>query len=225
MTGETRLDRECKRTCSTFHLAVGAFRELVSFLSESIPALEKAQTDRFNAALTTRFKEIPAAQRPVVAEFLTSFIERIGKDAKAKAEGTQSDAPKPPLEAAPLKSLNVDGADAITFFLKTTDRLLRLRQADRLYSAIVTGVVAQFEVLVGDLAREFYRSAPNAVDSKAKSLSLADLEQLGSVEAAIEYLIDNKVDGLLAESLEDWAAFFESHLKVDLRALTDDWGV
>ena len=56
-------------------------------------------------------------------------------------------------------------------------------------------------------------------------LSLSDLQQIGSVEGARDYLIERKTDELLTHSAEGWAKFFDRQMKIRLHTLARDWDV
>lgn len=66
--------------------------------------------------------------------------------------------------------------------------------------SIVISLVSAFEVLIGDLVREFFSLRPGALeawDPSEKEFSLADLESAGSIDAAIELAVARRVEDFL----------------------------
>lgn len=90
-------------------------------------------------------------------------------------------------------------------------------------STVLTGLVGQFEVLIADIAHHFYRRAPGALGGDEKVISAKELLSFATLEEAKDHVVSDRVDDLLRGSLEDWRKFFESRLKVDLRALSPDY--
>ena len=96
-------------------------------------------------------------------------------------------------------------------------------QLERLYRSVIVGLVGQFEILIADVAHQYFRRAPGALNADEKILSLSDVQQFGSMDVALDYLVDRQIDKLLARSADDWAKFFEQRMKMQLRAMAWDW--
>jgi len=96
-------------------------------------------------------------------------------------------------------------------------------QLERLYRSVIVGLVGQFEVLISDIAHQFFKRAPRALNAEDKVLSLSDLYEFGSVDAAIDYLAEQEVYKLLARSADGWAKFFEQRMNIDLYSMARNW--
>ena len=92
-------------------------------------------------------------------------------------------------------------------------------QGNLLRRAALTTLVGVFDGLVADLIRFFYHRNPEAIPSENRSLSLAQLRELGSVEDAENYLVSKEVDTILWQSLQSQFDYLAKRLKVDLTPL------
>jgi hypothetical protein len=79
--------------------------------------------------------------------------------------------------------------------------------------------VSYLDVLVADLAREFYTRFPGVLTSEERTISFADLITLGSIEAAREQVLSREIDSLLRQNFDQQLDFFRKKLKVHLSAL------
>lgn len=113
---------------------------------------------------------------------------------------------------------------ALKRILKTLhSRVSPEQHFDILHRGILTGLVGQFEVLISDIAHQFYRSAPAAIGTQEKNLTIADLLSFNTIEEAVDYIISDRVDELLRGSADEWNKFFQTRLKVDMAKLSPDW--
>lgn len=157
----------------------------------------------------------------VVAEGLRSLI---AGESTAHDEANGSAKPE---DAATLE-LSGDSAKAFIEITQIIQRSLwtgPAAQRERLYRSVIIGLVGQFEVLISDVAHQYFRQAPGALNADEKVLSLSDLQRFGSVDGALDYLVDRQVDKLLAQTAEDWAKFFDKRMKIQLRPMAWDWEV
>lgn len=119
----------------------------------------------------------------------------------------------------------------IRVFLGISETLGRHRREPIFHSAMLTSAVSSFGAHLTNLAYDFFYSVPSALNKPAKDdrsakddlkeFSLADLQRLGSVQAAVESLIEARVLQLSYGSLSDWRAFFKDRLKIDLAEVAD----
>ncbi|MEC4684121.1 MAG: hypothetical protein VST71_00060 [Nitrospirota bacterium] len=98
--------------------------------------------------------------------------------------------------------------DAMSRFKKS-----RTRQ-ENLYHSSLISLISSVECFLASLIHIYYDKSPNAVDLKDKILSLEDLNAIGSVEDARKYIIDNKVEGVLRGSFNDWMVFMKQKMKL-----------
>lgn len=80
--------------------------------------------------------------------------------------------------------------------------------------------MSSLEALVADLIHAFYSQFPDALPSEDRTLSLAELRIIGSIEEAEMFLRSKEVDSVLRESLDSQLLYFGKRLKIDLTALS-----
>lgn len=163
-----------------------------------------------------------------LVEALRAFAEGLSSMAKGET-ATESEADVPATSEDSV-TVELSGSSArafmeITEFIRQKWWTGPDAQLERLYRSVMIGLVGQFEVLIADIAHQFFRRAPGALNEDEKTLSLSDLRQLGSVDVALDYLIDGAIDKLLARSVEDWARFFEKRMNIELHKMAWDWDV
>lgn len=95
-------------------------------------------------------------------------------------------------------------------------------QGNLLRRGALATLVSAFDTLVADLIRYFYSQNPEAIPAENRSLSLAKLKELGSIEDAESFLISKEVDGVLWGSLDSQLKYVAKNLHVDLAPLGDE---
>ena len=116
-------------------------------------------------------------------------------------------------------------------FMEITQLIMRTgwtgpkAQLERLYRSVIIGLVGQFEVLIADVAHQFFKRAPRALNAEDKVLTLSDLQQFGSVDVALDYLVEREIDELLSRSTEGWAEFFKQRMNIQLPTMARDWDI
>jgi hypothetical protein len=106
-------------------------------------------------------------------------------------------------------------------FVRAIDAMARRHpgQGAILRRGAVVSLMSHFENLIADLGHAFYSLHPGALPAEERSLTLAELRGLGSVEEAQTYLITQEVDAVLREPLERQIDYFAKRPKVDLSRL------
>jgi hypothetical protein len=94
-------------------------------------------------------------------------------------------------------------------------------QTRLLRQGVLFNLVIYFEALIGELLQFFYLSHPRALPSDGRSLTLADLREIGSIENAEKFLIDKEVDDVMRESTKSQLDYFTKRPKANLDALTE----
>jgi hypothetical protein len=95
---------------------------------------------------------------------------------------------------------------------------------DVINRSLLPTAVTNFELLMGDLAREALRFAPQQMEvGDVKEFTLADLKNIGSIEGAVDVAISRRVESLLRSDLPAWAEWFTKRAKVDFSRLTMGW--
>jgi hypothetical protein len=113
------------------------------------------------------------------------------------------------------------------FALAFLRRTYRPRREPIFHSSILISVVAAFEAHLGELAKKYYHAAPAALHDvpkeSAKEFSLRELQEMGSIELAVDRAIESRVAKLTFGSFADWRRFFDDRLKINMAELTLDW--
>ena len=185
--------------------------------------------DSYEEELPTRTKQIveslEAKDRESLVEAFRVLAART--TSVAAGESTGEDEANGSVKSG-NRTIELSGSSARAF-MAITRHIRRNRwtgpaaQLERLYRSVIIGLVGQFEILIADIAHQYFRRAPGALNAEEKILSLSDLQQFGSMDVALDYLVDREIDKLLARSAEDWARFFEKRMKMQLRAMAWDW--
>lgn len=90
---------------------------------------------------------------------------------------------------------------------------------NQLYQSALISLISTVENFVAQLAHKHFNDNPNAIGIKEKTLSLDDLNKIGSVEDARKYLIDKKVEDILRGNLGDWTDFIKQKMSVSAKYL------
>jgi len=94
-------------------------------------------------------------------------------------------------------------------------------QARLLRTSVLISLMSYLEALIADLIHAFYARFPQALPAEDRTLSLAELREIGSVEEAEAFLTAKEVDSVLRESLDSQLQYFSKRFKVDLKALDE----
>ncbi|MBE3203233.1 hypothetical protein [Parafrankia irregularis] len=89
--------------------------------------------------------------------------------------------------------------------------------------SLLTQIVSAFEVHLGALMRIHLSVHRKALGADEKEFSLADLLAYGSIEEAVEDLVDRRVEDFTRRGLEHWASQFERLGTPKMRDLAIDW--
>lgn len=116
---------------------------------------------------------------------------------------------------------------------KTSRRSSRLgRRSDRAKTVLdllprnfVVSFVSEYDSFLGQLIKQILRFKPEIIDSKDKSISLSDLVNLGSVEAAREKIFAKEVESILRSSHADQFSWMEKAFDIPLTKGLDSWPV
>lgn len=94
-----------------------------------------------------------------------------------------------------------------------TRAAMTVRGGDRgelLRRSLLGLLVSEFELVISRVASVVLGAKPGRVNPAEASLSLADLQDLGSIAAAVEVIIERRVDDLMRGGLGDWEKWFKA---------------
>ena len=196
------------------------------FLDQLHGPLEDFHDEDLSARINQIRDNLAQQDRENLTEGIRTLAEGLQSHANREtaSEGETDESSRPAFST----TIELSSSSSYRAFVKIVNLLMRTHrtgadaQLERLYRSVIIGLVGQFEVLIADVAHQFLERAPGALDTEEKVLSLSDLQKFGSVDAAFDYLIERKIDKLLAQSVEDWAKFFDER-KIKLRRMAWDW--
>lgn len=93
------------------------------------------------------------------------------------------------------------------------------KQGPILRRGALVSLLGCFETTISKLIREFYRKYPEAFPSDSKSLTLADLKEIGSVEDAELHLVDSEIDSILRGNIESQLKYFIKPIKIQTKPI------
>jgi len=96
---------------------------------------------------------------------------------------------------------------------KHADSLAHLRATS------LISLLSNVEWFLGTILRFHYRLHPKSLGSKEKIFSPGDLENFDSIESAISYAIDEKIDGFLRLPFEELLEILKRDLALSIREL------
>lgn len=189
-----------------------AFNGIDELLAQVAPhAVELDGPEMLANALSDAIRKVPVEERPRVIEVLEPLLQPDSFDAKK-------------LLLAVLTEF-FDKRWGARFFNALKEVLNRHPRTTILLNSLLTHVVSTFEFHLGDVAASLYRAAPRALDacSRDAEFSLADLNELGSIDEARDLAIARRVDRLSRGNLAEWRRHFKDSLNVDMMDLAIDW--
>ena len=94
---------------------------------------------------------------------------------------------------------------------------------DLLPRNFVVSYVSEYDSFLGQLITQILKFKPEIVDSKDKSISLSDLVNLGSVEAARDKIFAKEVESILRSSHADQFCWMEKAFSIPLTKGLNSW--
>lgn len=96
---------------------------------------------------------------------------------------------------------------------------------DLLPRNFVVSFVSEYDSFLGQLITQILRFKPEIIDSKDKSISLLDLVNLGSIEAARDKIFAKEVESILRSSHADQFSWMEKAFGVPLTKGLESWPI
>ncbi len=92
---------------------------------------------------------------------------------------------------------------------------------ESLNRSVLLSLVANFEVLIADLARRRYRQFPEAI-GRQRQVSVEVLRTFARVDDVLDHIVSDLIDELLRGSFERWFKFLEQHMSIDPSRVVPD---
>ena len=107
--------------------------------------------------------------------------------------------------------------DVATGLSKSLDHINSTNnQVKMIFESSLISLAVYFELLVTSLIHERLNEYPEAMNIDKKSLTISEIEELGSLEEAKNYLIEREVINLMHSGFKDWLIYFKTNMKVPL---------
>jgi hypothetical protein len=103
------------------------------------------------------------------------------------------------------------------FFKNVREVLAVAAGLSSLPNMFLMGLVSSYDAFISNLLTKIFTTYPKILSSSDKSISLADLTKIGSVEAAREQIIAREVDRLMRDSHAEQVVWIEKNLKCSIR--------
>lgn len=186
---------------------------LRDFVAVVRPVLERRNKDIFNADLVSF--------APVLLAFDALGIEgeQLGDDVKARlrkafdgeiridvAEGDDTGA----------VTLSVEGKGKSAFDEKLKQLSKQSYQTELLHNNALISLVSSTEWFLSQLLHKYYDAFPESAGIKGRSLTLKELQEIGTVEEAREYLLEEHIEGVLRGSFSEWMEFLKASLHLSM---------
>lgn len=123
-----------------------------------------------------------------------------------------------PTEDGPKKlTLRAKGGPHAERFGEALDRIRSARHHSALlYRNSLVALVSAAEAFLAELMHWHFALHPDAAAIQDRRLSLRELQSMGTVEDARQYLIDIRVEELMRGSFEQWIDVFKTELKLSM---------
>jgi len=95
--------------------------------------------------------------------------------------------------------------------------------SELLPTVLVLALVGQFDAFVGRLLRVLFLLRPELIEASERSLTFSQLMDLGSIEAAREYVLEKEIETVLRKSHPDQFTWMENKFKIELRKGLPSW--
>ncbi len=194
-----------------------ALRVLVSHISGLADEYDRGAVSAFSSALTDLF--------PTLRSAMASGDTAVESDAGSSESGTE----EPLVAAKPLdeEAIKREMADVLSnddkrtkFFNAVRDFSKKVPSQGRLIrQGALTTLFSHLEDALAQLLHAYYERYPAALAGEDRTLTLADLRQLGSIPEAEKLIVEKEVDAVLRESTETQIEYFRKRLKVDVGPL------
>jgi hypothetical protein len=114
--------------------------------------------------------------------------------------------------------------DSLAQWKKLTKRFENFALASKLLPrSLVVTLVSQYDAYLGRLLRCIFLAKPEVLNSSERKLSFQEISDLGSVEAAREYVLEKEVEAILRSSHADQFKWLENAFKLPLNKGLDCW--
>ncbi len=91
--------------------------------------------------------------------------------------------------------------------------------------SLFVSLVSEFDAYQGRLLRAILQARPEVLSGSSRQLTLKELKDLGSVEKAVEHILDKEVDEFLRKSRADQIEWMKTRLKLPFNPKIKAWPI
>lgn len=147
----------------------------------------------------------------------SSFVETIESDFDGKIDLEIEDEGN-----KKTVKIKVDGSGKEIFSSNMEKFAKRYYQKGLLYQNALISLVSAVEWFLSQLLHQYFERHPEAAGIRDRSLTLSELQSIGTIEEAKSYLIDLRIEEVLRGSFSDWVNFLKTQLKLSMGYLSDE---
>jgi hypothetical protein len=191
-------------------------RDFVDLVS---PILEKAHLEEIKNNPSAFIPLILAmnALEPELFDLDSSFAETIESKFDGKIDLQIKDE-----ENKKTVNIKLEGSGKEIFYSSLEKFAKRYNQKGLLYQNALISLVSAVEWFLSQLLHQYFEMHPEAAGIRDRSLTLSELQSIGTIDEAKSYLIDLRIEEVLRGSFSDWVNFLKTQLKLSMGYLSDD---
>lgn len=109
-------------------------------------------------------------------------------------------------------------------FIKGIDELYKknkdIKKREILYRSALMSLVVYFEGMVSDVFKFLINKNPDSI-TNSKQLTFKEIKELGSMESAVEYLIEREIESITRGDYNDWCTQLKNKFKLNLKNIDE----
>lgn len=191
------------------------FKSILSQFSENLTALRDF-VDVIAPFLNKRAEEFTQANINSLAPLALALL-KVHPDHFAQKGLTEDDIKKiidgevmiemDKIDPNKIKSFSISGPASRSFSNVMIGMGRTLKHEEILYKSSLISLISFAEWFFSQILHEYYYKFSEAAGLDEKVLSYKELKNIGSLKEAENYLIDQKIEGILKSSFDDWLFF------------------
>uniref|UniRef100_B8HNJ5 Uncharacterized protein n=1 Tax=Cyanothece sp. (strain PCC 7425 / ATCC 29141) TaxID=395961 RepID=B8HNJ5_CYAP4 len=209
------------KTIQNFSNNLDTLRDFVNLVR---PVLQKVHDEEIKSN-PKAFMPLVFALEAIAPEMLVSDAELANTINSLKSEfASKLNLEVKEKENRKTVNIHIEASDGEAFFKGMQSLSKRLNQIGLLYQNALISLVSAAEWFLSQLLHHYFDLYPDAAGVRDRSLTLSDLQAIGSIEDARTYLIELKIEELMRGSFNDWVHFLKNTLKLQIDYLSVEEG-
>lgn len=215
-----------------FQLHLDAVREI---LNEFVPHIHELDAKHLSVDALVQIKNLPEPkQKQLMTYFDELFAEAgaggppakpLGERRNENGSNEDDEVVSIQIEMDKIEQIIGDRHFSNAFAQEIEQAVNAPRRVTILHNSLLAMAIGAFEVLVAGIATRYYVDHPNALDSKEKIFSFAEIREFGDVDDAADEIIARRITGLMYGNLGSWAAWFDENCQARLSELSMNFEV